>query len=43
MLLGAVIESDKGNVFVRLTGPVKLAKASQSALRKMVEGALGSR
>jgi hypothetical protein len=41
MLLGAIIESDQGNVFVRLTGPIKLAKASQPALRKMVEGALG--
>ena len=43
MLLGAIIESDQGNVFIRLTGPVKLAKTSQPALRKMVEGALGSR
>jgi hypothetical protein len=43
MLLGAIIESDQGNVFIRLTGPVKLAKASQPALRKMVEGALGGR
>jgi hypothetical protein len=43
MLLGAIIESDQGNVFIRLTGPIKLAKASQPALRKMVEGALGSR
>jgi hypothetical protein len=43
MLLGAIIESDRGNVFIRLTGPIKLAKASQPALRKMVEGALGSR
>jgi len=43
MLLGAILESDQGNVFIRLTGPIKLAKASQPALRKMVEGALGSR
>jgi hypothetical protein len=43
MLLGAIIESDQGNVFIRLTGPMKLAKASQPSLRKMVEGALGSR
>lgn len=43
MLLGAIIESDQGNVFIRLTGPIKLAKASQPALRKMVEGALGGR
>jgi hypothetical protein len=43
MLLGAIIESDQGNVFIRLTGPIKLVKASQPALRKMVEGALGIR
>lgn len=43
MLLGAIVESDRGNVFIRLTGPIKLAKSSQPALRKMVEGALGSR
>ena len=43
MLMGAIIESDQGNVFIRLTGPIKLAKASQPAFRKMVEGALGSR
>src|SRR5438093_9460573 len=28
MLLGAILQSDEGNVFIRLTGPVKLAKAS---------------
>lgn len=43
MLLGAIIESDHGNVFIRLTGPIRLAKASQPALRRMVEGALGAR
>jgi len=43
MLQGAIIESGEGNVFIRLTGPVKLAKASQPALRKMVEGAMGAR
>src|SRR5206468_10200248 len=31
MLLGAILQSDEGNVFIRLTGPVKLAKASQPA------------
>jgi hypothetical protein len=43
MLLGAILESDHGNVFIRLTGPIKLAKSSQPTLRKMVEGALGVR
>ena len=40
MLMGGIIESDQGNVFIRLTGPVALAKASQSDFRKMVESAL---
>jgi len=40
MLLGAILHSDQGNVFIRLTGPVRLAKASQTDFRKMVEGAL---
>jgi hypothetical protein len=43
MLIGAIMESDQGNVFVRLTGPVQLAKSSQAAFRKMVEGAMGGR
>lgn len=43
MLFGGIIDSDQGNVFIRLTGPIKLAKASQPAVRKMVEEALGSR
>jgi hypothetical protein len=42
-LLGAVIESDEGNVFIKLTGPAALAKASQPAFRKMVESALGKK
>ncbi len=41
-LLGAILQSDQGNVFIRLTGPVKLAQASHAAFRKMVEGALAS-
>ncbi len=40
MLLGAILHSEQGNVFIRLTGPVTLAMASQAAFRKMVEGAL---
>lgn len=39
MLMGGIIESDQGNVFVRLTGPVALAKASQTKFRKMIEDA----
>jgi hypothetical protein len=38
MLLGAILESPAGSVFVRLTGPLKLSTASQAAFRKMVEG-----
>lgn len=37
MLMGGIIESDGGNIFIRLTGPVALAKASQAEFRKMVE------
>jgi hypothetical protein len=40
MLLGAILESGQGNVFIKFTGPIKLAEASQPAFRKMVEGAL---
>ncbi len=43
MLFGGIIESDQGNVFVRLTGPVALAKSSQAAFRKMIEDAAGKR
>ena len=38
MLLGAILESQQGNVFIRLTAPLQLAAASQAAFRKMVEG-----
>jgi len=43
MLMGGIIESDQGNVFIRLTGPVALAKKSQAEFRKMVESALGKK
>ena len=43
MLMGGIIESDQGNVFIRLTGPVTLAKAAQAEFRKMVEGAMGKK
>jgi hypothetical protein len=38
MLLGAIVESPAGNVFIRLTGPAELAKASRDEFRKMAEG-----
>lgn len=39
MLLGAIVESDKGNVFVRMTGPVALVKEAQGDFKKMIESA----
>jgi hypothetical protein len=40
MLLGAILESEQGAVFIKLTGPAKLAAGSKEDLRKMVEGAM---
>lgn len=40
MLLGAVLESDKGDVFVKMTGPAALTKVSISEFKQMIEGAL---
>lgn len=40
MLLGAILESPQGSVFVRMTGPAELVKASRDEFRKMVEDAL---
>ena len=40
MLLGAVLESESGNVFVKMTGPVALTKASIAEFRQMVESGL---
>lgn len=40
MLLGAILESEKGNVFVRMTGPAALVKESHANFRKMIESAL---
>src|SRR6266550_8065994 len=34
MLLGAILESDQGNVFVKMTGPAKLVKASQDTFNQ---------
>jgi len=39
-LTGAIIESDEGNVFVRMTGPKALVKASVADFKKMVESGL---
>jgi hypothetical protein len=39
MLLGAILESPKGNVFVRMTGPAGLVKAAQGEFKKMIGGA----
>ena len=38
-LMGAIIESDDGNVFVKMTGPKALVKANIAEFKKMVEGA----
>ena len=40
MLLGAILESDRGDVFVKMTGPATLTKASINQFKQMVEGAL---
>lgn len=40
MLLGAVLESESGNVFVKMTGPTALTKASATDFKQMVESAL---
>lgn len=40
MLLGAILESDSGNVFVKMTGPTALTKASSTEFKQMVESAL---
>lgn len=40
ILLGAIIESDAGSVFIRLTGPAALAKASIAEFRKMSESGI---
>ncbi len=36
-LLGAIIESDDGSVFVRMTGPKALVKSATADFKKMVE------
>lgn len=39
MLQGAILESAQGNVFIKMTGPAKLVKASQDTFRKMIRSA----
>jgi hypothetical protein len=43
MLLGGILESEEGSVFIKATGPAALAKASEAAFRKMVEDAAGGK
>jgi len=38
-LLGAILESPEGNVFVRLTGPAATVKGADADFRKMIESA----
>jgi len=38
MLIGAIMESEEGDVFIRFTGPSAVGKASLASFRKMVEG-----
>ena len=40
MLHGAILESPRGNVFVKMTGPAGLTGASADTFKKMVEDAL---
>src|SRR4051794_37676221 len=39
MLVGAILESPKGNVFVRMTGPAGLVKEAQGECKKLIESA----
>jgi hypothetical protein len=39
-LRGAIIESDEGHVFIKMTGPAALVKSAEDDFRKMVESAL---
>jgi hypothetical protein len=36
-LLGAIVESDAGNVFVRMTGPIEVVKGAEGEFKKMIE------
>ena len=39
MLLGAILESAQGNVFVRMTGPAELVKTARDDFKKMIDTA----
>jgi len=39
-LLGAIVESAEGNVFVKMTGPAALVKSSEDDFKKLIESAL---
>jgi hypothetical protein len=39
-LRGAIIDSDEGAVFVKMTGPVALVKSAEEDFRKMIDSAL---
>ena len=39
-LVGAILESPQGNVFIRMTGPANLAKSTLNDFKKFVETAL---
>jgi hypothetical protein len=39
MLQGAILESEQGSVFIKMTGPAELVKSSKEAFRKMAETA----
>jgi hypothetical protein len=39
-LRGAIIESEQGDVFVKMTGPAALVKSSEAEFKKMIESAL---
>jgi len=39
-LMGAIIESAEGSVFVKMTGPKELTRSATADFKKMVEGAL---
>ena len=39
-LLGAIIESDAGAVFIKATGPATLVKSAEDDFRKMIDSAL---
>jgi hypothetical protein len=42
-LLGAIVESDDGNVFARMTGPMEVAKGAEEDFKKMIESGLLTR